>query len=78
MFSGESNGNIGKKKVKILSNYSLEDNNMQILVSQPQETNQILEYSDLIEITFNKVFKNGRCKICGRQSLKNLKGYGLL
>ena len=54
MFSGESNGNIGKKKVKILSNYSLEDNNMQILVSQPQETNQILEYSDLIEITFYK------------------------
>ena len=52
MFSGESNGNIGKKKVKILSNYSVEDNNMQILVSQPQETNQILEYSDLIEITF--------------------------
>ena len=25
-----------------------------------------------------KVFKNGTSKICGRQALKNLKGYGLL
>ena len=25
-----------------------------------------------------KVFKNGPSKICGRQSLKKLKGYGLL
>ena len=25
-----------------------------------------------------KVFKNGLSKICGRQSLKNYKGYGLL
>ena len=25
-----------------------------------------------------KVFKNGPSKICGRQPLKNLKGYGLL
>ena len=27
---------------------------------------------------WNKVFKNGPSKICGRQPLKNLKGYGLL
>ena len=26
----------------------------------------------------DKVFKNGPSKICGRQPLKNLKGYGLL
>ena len=29
-------------------------------------------------IIWNKVFKNGPSKICGRQPLKNLKGYGLL
>ena len=29
-------------------------------------------------ITWDKVFKNGRSKICERQPLKNLKGYGLL
>ena len=27
---------------------------------------------------WDKVFKSGPNKICGRQSLKNLKGYGLL
>ena len=27
---------------------------------------------------WNKVFKNGPSKICGKQPLKNLKGYGLL
>ena len=27
---------------------------------------------------WDKVFKNGSSKICGRQPLKNLKGYGLL
>ena len=27
---------------------------------------------------WKKVFKNGPSKICGRQPLKNLKGYGLL
>ena len=27
---------------------------------------------------WDKVFKNGLSKVCGRQSLKNLKGYGLL
>ena len=39
----------------------------------------------IITQTFNqeckrrdKVFKNGPSKICGRQPLKNLKGYGLL
>ena len=26
---------------------------------------------------WDKVFKNGLSKICGRQPLKNLKGYGL-
>ena len=27
---------------------------------------------------WDRVFKNGPSKICGRQLLKNLKGYGLL
>ena len=27
---------------------------------------------------WDKVFENGPSKICGRQFLKNLKGYGLL
>ena len=27
---------------------------------------------------WDKVFKNGPSKICGKQSFKNLKGYGLL
>ena len=27
---------------------------------------------------WDNVFKNGPSKICGRHSLKNLKGYGLL
>ena len=30
----------------------------------------------LCKITWLKVFKNGRSKICGRQPLKNLKEYG--
>ena len=34
-------------------------------------------YSEIFLI-WDKVFKNGPSKICGRQSLKNLKGYGLL
>ena len=29
----------------------------------------------LCKITWLKVFKNGRSKICGRQPLKNLKEY---
>ena len=34
-------------------------------------------YSEIFFI-WDKVFKNGPSKICGRKSLKNLKGYGLL
>ena len=33
-----------------------------------------VEKSDI----WDKVFKSGPSKICGRQPLKNLKGYGLL
>ena len=29
-------------------------------------------------VKWDKVFKNRPSKICGRQPLKNLKGYGLL
>ena len=32
----------------------------------------------ILNNTWDKVFKNGTSKICGRQPLKNLKGYGLL
>ena len=36
-------------------------------------------YSENIESkVMDKVFKSGESKICGRQPLKNLKGYGLL
>ena len=31
-----------------------------------------------LSIIWDKVFKNGSSKICGRQPLKNFKGYGLL
>ena len=34
--------------------------------------------SIVIDIKREKVFKNGPSKICGRQPLKNLKGYDLL
>ena len=38
--------------------------------------------SDTVPVEFldkwDKVFKNGPSKICGRQSLKRFKGYGLL
>ena len=34
--------------------------------------------SYLLKNLWDKVFKNGPSKICGRQPLKNLKGYGLL
>ena len=29
-------------------------------------------------LNWDKVFRNGPSKVCGRQSLKTLKGYGLL
>ena len=32
----------------------------------------------IIEDIWDKVFKSGLSKFCGRQPLKNLKGYGLL
>ena len=32
----------------------------------------------LLKVIWDKVFKNGQSKICGRQLLKNLKEYGLL
>ena len=37
--------------------------------------NRISVSSHLI---WDKVFKDGPSRICGRQSLKNLKGYGVL
>ena len=32
----------------------------------------------IITFIWDKIFKNGPIKICGRQPLKNLKEYGLL
>ena len=31
-----------------------------------------------VKVIWDKVFKNGQSKICGRQPLKNLKRYGML
>ena len=31
-----------------------------------------------MQLIWGKVFKNGPCKICGKQPFKNLKGYALL
>ena len=35
-------------------------------------------YHSYSPLAWDKVFKNGPSKICGRQPLKNLKEYGLL
>ena len=44
-----------------------------------QMTFSTIIYNGLLRLpTWGKVFKNGPSKICGRQSLKNLKRYGLL
>ena len=42
------------------------------------ETMKITSRSGIDKTLLNKVFKNGPSKICGRQPLNNLKGYGLL
>ena len=39
---------------------------------------QITGSSGIYKIIWNKVFKSGLSKFCGRQPLKNFKGYGLL
>ena len=36
-----------------------------------------LDLTGMMKIIWDKVFKRGPSKICGRQPLKNLKGYGL-
>ena len=38
---------------------------------------EVTDNGQLLYLIWNKVFKNGPSKICGRQPLKNLKGYGL-
>ena len=38
---------------------------------------QIAEYFGAVSLKWDKVFKSGPSEICGRQPLKNLKGYGL-
>ena len=35
-------------------------------------------YHEKLHYLWDKVFKNGTIKICGRQPLKNFKGYGRL
>ena len=44
----------------------------------PNHGNNLLHLSFIDYYKWDKVFKNGPSKISGRQSLKNLKGYGLL
>ena len=53
-----------------MPNWRILQKNQQISIWK--KTNKI--WSD----KWDKVFKNGPSKICGRQPLKNLKGYGLL
>ena len=38
----------------------------------------VLKKCEMISFIWDKVFKNGPSKICGRQPFKHLKGYGLL
>ena len=38
----------------------------------------IIIQNDVNHVIWHKVFKSGTSKICGRQPLKHLKGYGLL
>ena len=49
-----------------------------VVITNLKNQAAILQRVYLIEIIWDKVFKNGPSKICGRQPLKNLKGYGLL
>ena len=48
-----------------------------IKLSRLNEIFHYFQYTRMINI-WDKVFKNGPSKICGKQPLKNLKGYGLL
>ena len=34
-------------------------------------------FSHTANVKWDRVFKNGQIKICGRQPLKNMKGFGL-
>ena len=45
---------------------------------QNQLENALLASHHQTDTLWDKVFKNGPSEICGRQPLKNLKGYGLL
>ena len=42
-----------------------------------RKTDLQTSWCQLISIIWDKVFKSGPSKICGRQALNNLKGYGL-
>ena len=46
------------------------------MIPKDQVENRNLDYPE--KDIRNKVFKSRPSKICGRQPLKNLKGYGLL
>ena len=43
-----------------------------------QSTKSVTKLKCIFWFIWNKVFKSGPSKICGRQPLENLKGYGLL
>ena len=53
----------------------------QLLTNLPRSislpfTEPFVYFSTTHHLKWNKLFKNGPSKICGRQPLKNLKGYG--
>ena len=56
--------------MSILEQFTLKDGNLILELKTKMK--------DLRNINWDKVFKNGPSKICGRRPLKNLKEYGLL
>ena len=56
--------------MSIMEQFTLKDGNLILELKTKMK--------DLRNITWDKVFKNGPSKICGRRPLKNLKECGLL
>ena len=56
--------------MSIMEQFTLKDGNLILKLKTKMK--------DLRNINWDKVFKNGPSKICGRRPLKNLKEYGLL
>ena len=73
----ELTNNIHHTKKRTKSHYQKSNNiNHSSTGSDKKHTQQLNSIKE--SKIWNKVFKNGPSEICGRQILKNLKGYGLL